>query len=176
MGTWRRMVDGLRRYFRADIYARLFPYVRAFKWIMAVTVILELTQSGLALLDPWPLKVLVDNGLSGKPLPDWLGRLFLVPFTRPRVAIIVGAVAAGLLLRLVAGVLDIGVQYVKTRINTGMNLRFAADLFNHLLRLSFKYHDQTTVGDSIYRVNSDTGFVSTMIWSNFRHVLTALVT
>ena len=142
---------------------------------MAVTVILELAQSGLALLDPWPLKVLVDNGLSGKPLPDWLGRLVLVPFARPRIAIIVAAVAAGLLLRLIAGVLDIGIQYVKTRINTGMNLRFAADLFNHLLRLSFKYHDQTTVGDSIYRVNSDTGFVSTMIWSNFRHVLTALV-
>jgi ABC-type multidrug transport system fused ATPase/permease subunit len=75
-----------------------------------------------------------------------------------------------------AGVLDIAIEYVKTRINTGMNLRFAADLFNHLLRLSFKYHDQTTVGDSIYRVNSDTGFVSTMIWSNFRHVLTAVVT
>jgi ATP-binding cassette subfamily B protein len=169
------MVDRLRRHFRADIYARLFPYVRAYKWIMATTVVLELAQSGLGLLDPWPLKVLIDNGLSGKPLPAWLGRLVLVPLARPRVAIILGAVVAGLVLRLGSGVLDIGIEYVKTRINTGMNLRFAADLFNHLLRLSFKYHDQTTVGDSIYRVNSDTSFVSTMIWSNFRHLLTALV-
>lgn len=176
MSRVRPIFGGLRRYFRADIYARLFPYVRAFKWIMAVTVLLELSQSGLALLDPWPLKVLIDNGLSGKPMPAWLGRLVVVPFARPRVAVILAAVLGGLVLRLIAGVLDIGIEYVKTRINTGMNLRFAADLFNHLLRLSFKYHDQTTVGDSIYRVNSDTGFVSTMIWSNFRHVLTALVT
>jgi len=172
----RRILDGIKKYFRADIYARLFPYVRAYKWIMAVTVVLELAQSGLALLDPWPLKVLIDNGLSGKPLPPWLGQLVLVSFARPRVAIIVVAVVFGLVLRLVAGVLDIGIEYVKTRINTGMNLRFAADLFDHLLRLSFKYHDQTTVGDSIYRVNTDTSFVSTMVWSNFRHVLTALVT
>jgi ATP-binding cassette, subfamily B, bacterial len=176
MSRLQRIASGLRKYFRTDIYVRLFPYVRAYKWIMAVTVALELSQSGLALLDPWPLKVLIDNGLSGKPLPAWLGRVFLMPFATPRVAIIVGAVVAGLVLRLIAGVLDIGIDYVKTRINTGMNLRFAADLFNHLLRLSFKYHDQTTVGDSIYRVNSDTSFVSTMIWSNFRHVLTALVT
>lgn len=176
MNKLRRITGGLRRYFRTDIYARLFPYVRAYKWIMAVTVGLELAQSGLALLDPWPLKVLIDNGLSGRPLPAWLGRILLMPFAKPRVAIILAAVVAGLVLRLLSGVLDIGIQYVKTRINTGMNLRFAADLFNHLLRLSFKYHDQTTVGDSIYRINSDTGFVSTMIWSNFRHLLTALVT
>jgi ATP-binding cassette subfamily B protein len=176
MNKLRRITGGLRRYFRTDIYARLFPYVRAFKWIMAVTVGLELAQSGLALLDPWPLKVLIDNGLSGRPLPAWLGRILLMPSAKPRVAIILTAVVAGLVLRLLSGVLDIGIQYVKTRINTGMNLRFAADLFNHLLRLSFKYHDQTTVGDSIYRINSDTGFVSTMIWSNFRHLLTALAT
>jgi ABC-type multidrug transport system fused ATPase/permease subunit len=176
MSRLRRIVDGLRRYFRADIYARLFPYVREYKWIMVVTVFLELSQAGLGLLDPWPLKVLIDNGLSGKPLPSWLGRIALLWLANPRVAIILGAVVAGLVLRLMAGVLDIAIEYVKTRINTGMNLRFAADLFNHLLRLSFKYHDQTTVGDSIYRVNSDTGFVSTMIWSNFRHVLTAVVT
>jgi ATP-binding cassette, subfamily B, bacterial len=156
----RRILDGIKKYFRADIYARLFPYVRAYKWIMAVTVVLELAQSGLALLDPWPLKVLIDNGLSGKPLPPWLGQLVLVSFARPRVAIIVVAVVFGLVLRLVAGVLDIGIEYVKTRINTGMNLRFAADLFDHLLRLSFKYHDQTTVGDSIYRVNTDTSFAT----------------
>jgi ATP-binding cassette subfamily B protein len=174
MSRLRRIVDGLRRYFRADIYGRLFPYVRAYKWVMAVTVVLELAQSGLGLLDPWPLKVLIDNGLSDKPLPAWLGRV-VVTFASPRGAIILGAVVAGLALRLTSGVLDIGIEYVKTRVNTGMNLRFAADLFNHLLRLSFKYHDQTTVGDSIYRVNSDTSFVSTMIWSNFRHLLTALV-
>ncbi len=176
MNKLRRITGGLHRYFRTDIYARLFPYVRAYKWIMAVTVGLELAQSGLALLDPWPLKVLIDNGLSGRPLPPWLGRILSMPFAKPRVAIILATVVAGLILRLLSGVLEIGIQYVKTRINTGMNLRFAADLFNHLLRLSFKYHDQTTVGDSIYRINSDTGFVSTMIWSNFRHLLTALVT
>lgn len=176
MGRLRHIAEQLTRYFRVDVYSRLFPYVRPYKRIMAVTVVLELTQSSLGLLDPWPMKVLIDNGLSGKPLPAWLGRLLLVPFASPRVAIILGAVLAGLVLRLISGVLDIGIEYVKTRVNTGMNLRFAADLFNHLLRLSFRYHDQTTVGDSIYRINSDTSFVSTMTWSNFRHLMTAAVT
>jgi ABC-type multidrug transport system fused ATPase/permease subunit len=143
---------------------------------MAVTVVLELAQAGVGLLDPWPMKILVDNGLSGKPLPSWLTRFILVPTLHPRVGIILFAVVAGLAIRLIMGVMDIGIDYVKTRVNSGMNLRFAADLFNHLLRLSFKYHDQTTVGDSIYRVNSDTSFVSTMTWSNFRHLMTALVT
>src|SRR5579863_10286576 len=96
MSTMRRILDGIKKYFRADIYGRLFPYVRAYKWIMVVTVVLELAQSGLALLDPWPLKVLVDNGLSGKPLPAWLGRALIVPFAKPRIAIILATVVAGL--------------------------------------------------------------------------------
>src|SRR5579872_2939136 len=114
MSRLRRILDGIKKYFRADIYARLFPYVRAYKWIMVVTVVLELAQSGLALLDPWPLKVLIDNGLSGKPLPAWSARLVQVSFASPRVAIILAAVVFGLMLRLIAGVLDIGIEYVRS--------------------------------------------------------------
>jgi ABC-type multidrug transport system fused ATPase/permease subunit len=52
-----------------------------------------------------------------------------------------------------------------------MVLAFQADLFIHLQRLSFSFHDQTSVGDSLYRLNNDTGFISTHLWGNFRHLL-----
>ena len=31
-------------------------------------------------------------------------------------------------------------------------------------------------GDAIYRVNSDTSFISTLLWSNFRHLIVAMLT
>jgi ABC-type multidrug transport system fused ATPase/permease subunit len=67
-------------------------------------------------------------------------------------------------------------NHVKNRVNSGIVLDFKCDLFNHLQHLSLSYHDQTTVGDSVYRLNSDTGFISTLIWGNFRHLATAIVT
>src|SRR5262249_56546818 len=67
-------------------------------------------------------------------------------------------------------------DYVKNQVNSGIVLDFRCDLFNHLQHLSLSYHDQTTVGDSIYRLNSDTGFINTLIWGNFRHLATGAVT
>jgi ATP-binding cassette subfamily B protein/subfamily B ATP-binding cassette protein MsbA len=130
-------------------------------------------QVGISLVEPWSLQILIDNGLWGVPLPDWVCQT--LPFLAPGngVAIVVSAVIAGILIRLLGNGLDIIYDYFKSRANCGINLRFQADLFQHLQRLSLSYHDQTSVGDSLYRLNNDTGFVSTQLWGNFRHMLTS---
>src|SRR5262249_36856425 len=91
-------------------------------------------------------------------------------------AIIIFAILGGLVLWLLGYVISLISGYVKNRVNSGLVLDFKCDLFHHLQQLSLSYHDQTTVGDSVYRLNSDTGFISTLIWGNFRHLATAVVT
>ena len=164
----------LNKYFRADIYGRLVPYVWPYKFHMAFVLMITLAISGLGLLEPWPMKILVDNGLGRRPFPQWVDQHLSFLTLSPR-SIIVFAALIGLLLRVTSSLLDIVLDYVKSRVNTRLNLRFAGDVFNHLLRLSFRYHDRTTVGDSIFRVNEDTTFISQLVWSNFRHLITALV-
>jgi ABC-type multidrug transport system fused ATPase/permease subunit len=143
---------------------------------MIFVVSLSMAQTAMGLLDPWPMKVIIDSGFGGRPLPGWLIRVF--PVLRPGNgrAIVVFAVVGGMVLWLVGYSLSILVGHVKDRVNSGIVLDFKCDLFNHLQHLSLSYHDQTTVGDSVYRLNSDTGFISTLIWGNFRHLATALVT
>jgi len=165
----------LGQYFRADIYLRMLPYCRPYRLVMGVVVLITFAQTGLTLLDPWPMKILVDNGLSGKPLASQFTSIF--PFlTRNARAVVLFAVLAGIALWLVGMALDIVGGYLKGRANDSITMDFRADMFNHLQRLSFSYHDQTTVGDSMYRLDNDTSFVSTMIWGNFRHLTTSIVT
>src|SRR5579862_2378022 len=174
MAEGHRIRDKFRKYYRPDIYRRLFPYFVPYWMHMGVVLAISSAQSCLALMLPWTLKVLIDNGLSGQPLPSWLVRWF--PFTlRSSLSILIFAASAGVAIKLLDYLLDIGGSYLKARINGGVNLRFAVDLFNHLMRLSFRYHDQTTVGDSIYRVNNDTSFISSMAWNNFRYLLTSSI-
>lgn len=173
---FKQIRGGFRAYFRTDIYHRFLPYIRPHRLPMAVVIAFTFLQSGLALLDPWPMKILIDSGLSQKRLPDRFGQVF--PFLRsgnPR-AIIFFAVALILVLWLVGNIVGMISDYIKSRVNASITLRFKADLFNHLQRLSFSYHDQTTVGDSMYRLNNDTDFISTLIWGNFRHLITSTVT
>jgi len=176
MSRLRRYFAKLSRYFRWDIYARLLPYVKPYKWPMALVLAIQLIYTGLGLLEPWPMKLLIDNGLSHLPLPTWFTQVFPFLASGDGARIIVFAVISILVLRVIHILLDVGGDYVKQGVNTGMILDFKTDLFNHLQRLSFSYHDRTTVSDSIYRVNNDTSFISVMIWSNFRALLKSSLT
>jgi len=166
---------GLAQYFRTDIYARMFHYVGPHKLQMAVVIVLITIEAGFGLLDPWPMKILIDQGLSHLPVSGWLAWLF--PFLEGMSAsgIVAFAVLGGIALKLVGNALQILRDYLKSRVNDSMTLNFKADLFSHLQRLSFKYHDQTSVGDSMYRLNHDTGWLNPLIWGNFRHLFTSLI-
>src|SRR5437588_6054549 len=122
MSRLRRYLAGINRYFRWDIYARLLPYVRPYKWPMALVLLLQLIYTGFGLLEPLPMKLLIDNGISRYPLPGWLTHLF--PFLAPGAAIVVFAVVSILALRVINIFMDVGGDYVKQGVNTGMILDF----------------------------------------------------
>src|SRR5262249_44615789 len=91
-------------------------------------------------------------------------------------AIIVFAILGGVVLGLIGAVLSQVRDYLKTRVNDSMTLRFQVDMFRHLLGLSFRYHDRTTVGDSLYRLNHDTSWINPLIWGHFRSLFTSILT
>src|SRR5262245_8258928 len=172
----KRIRNVLRNLFPVDLYVRALPYVRAHKLAMAVVLLLLTAEPVLTLLQPWPMKILVDNALGGEALPDWVTRPF--PFLAPahRHAIVVFAILGMIGLGLIGSVLGQVRSYLKTRVNESMTLRFQTDMFRHLLGLSFRYHDRKTVGDSLYRLTHDTGWINPLIWGHFRRLFTSTLT
>jgi ABC-type multidrug transport system fused ATPase/permease subunit len=172
----RRLRDVLRNFFPIDLYARALPYVRSHKLAMTVVLLLLTAEPVLTLLQPWTMAILVDNGLGGRPLPDWLTQAF--PFLGPGHphAVVVFAILAMIVLALIGSVLGQVRNYLKKRVNDSMTLRFQADMFRHLLGLSFRYHDRTTVGDTLYRLNHDTTWINPLIWGHFRSLFTSTLT
>lgn len=52
--------------------AKLFPFImRQWRALIAILA-LTLLASATGALQPWPMKILVDHGLRGDPLPDYL--------------------------------------------------------------------------------------------------------
>src|SRR5262249_4595386 len=158
-----RIRNVLGKFFPVHLYVRALPYVRSHKLSMAVVLLLLTAEPVLTLLQPWPMKILIDNGLSGQPLPDWLTNAFpsLAP-DHPH-AVVVFAILTMIGLALIGSVLGQFRTYLKKRVNDSMTLRFQAHMFRHLLGLSFRYHDRTTVGDSLYRLNHDTTWINPLI-------------
>jgi ABC-type multidrug transport system fused ATPase/permease subunit len=119
------------------------------------------------------MKLLVDNAIGRHPHLHGCRKSAVCGSHGP-VAILVFSVIA-MSCSASAAFCSMWGDFVKQRVNTGMILDFKTDLFNHLQRLSFSYHDRTTVGIRS-RVNNDTSFISVMIWSNFRALLKSLLT
>jgi ABC-type multidrug transport system fused ATPase/permease subunit len=166
----------LRRSLPIHYYARAWPYVRSHKLSMAVVMLLLTAEPVLTLLQPWPMKILIDNGLSGHALPDWLTDIFpsLTP-DHPH-AIVVFAILSMIGLGLTGSVLGQIRTYLKKRANDSMTLGLQAHMFRHLLSLSYRYHDKTSVGDSLYRLSHDSNWISPLIWGHFRSLFTSTLT
>jgi ABC-type multidrug transport system fused ATPase/permease subunit len=176
MNGIRTYLHGLSRYFRPDVFFRLLPYIRPYKLAVILAVLTTIIEGGLRLLEPWSMKILVDNGLRGEHMPGWVERAFpLLTPTHPY-AIIVFAVVAGIVLWLAETMVSSVGDYLKSRVDARMTLNLKADLFNHLQRLSLSYHDQTQVGDSMYRIDNDTEFISALNWGNFRQLMISVIT
>jgi ABC-type multidrug transport system fused ATPase/permease subunit len=131
---------------------RALRYLRPHWRAAAISVIATVVVSLLALLEPWPLKVLFDSVLGTVPLPRPLARV-LGPVTNNKVTLLLVVVAAGFALTLLSNALKVLNSYFETRVSQGMTLDFRSDLFRHSERLSLDYHDRTPSGALIYSIN-----------------------
>lgn len=173
MATLVDLRNGLRRYFRSGLYRRVLPYVRPHKVPMAIVMAIVTVQRAFALLDPWPMKIIIDNGMNRQPLPAWLTGHVRFLASASGYAIVVYAILGGILLKVFGDALGLWRDWLKARVNRSMSLTFKSEMFHHLQQLSFKYHDQTSVGDSIYRLHNDTGWINPLVWGHSRYLFTS---
>jgi ATP-binding cassette, subfamily B, bacterial len=134
---------------------------------------LVLTLLGIAasLLQPWPLKVIVDSILGSVPMPAWLAS-----FRNDKAAALIIVCLGLLLIHLVRGGLSAwGTTYlVRAGLRMTQELRFR--VYEHLQKLSLVFHDSRAVGDSIYRVTWDTYSIQTIFNGGLIPLLSSVVT
>ncbi len=136
-----------------------------------------LLGSGLRVLSPWPMKVIVDNVVETKPLPptiaSWIADL---PLADSRQGLLGWCVAATVLLFVAGWAVGLAGAYASIIFGQRMIYDLAADLFGHLQRLSLRFHGSKSVGDLIRRVTNDCGCVSVIIKDAMLPVLSSAIT
>jgi ATP-binding cassette subfamily B protein/subfamily B ATP-binding cassette protein MsbA len=145
----------------------------------AILLILGLSfaTSAVTILQPWPLKLLVDHALGVSPLPTQLNSVFDTLTLSPTpVALVFAAALAGVGLFLLNSALDVGLTLVWTAAGKRMVYDLSADLFSKLQRLSLLFHSRRTVGDSLSRLTGDTwcvhGLTTSLLVSPLQHLFT----
>jgi ATP-binding cassette, subfamily B, bacterial len=156
---------------------RLLPYARR-RWLMlAAIVVMTVTTSATAVLQPWPMKILVDSALGDMPVPNWLTEaLRALSLEASREALIVLAGITTLVLFALGSAFDVGLSWAWMAAGQRMVYELAGDVFARLQRLSLQFHSRHSVGDSLDRLTTDTWcvytLVSELLVSPFQRVIT----
>src|SRR5215831_15407916 len=147
---------------------KLLPYLKAHRWRIAWALLQVLLIAGFELLKPWPLQIVIDNALGGKPFP-------IAALSSSPVKLLFLACVGMVVVHFGAGVLTLLHNYTAIRIGQDMVNDLRSALYAHLQRLSLAFHSRQRVGDLLYRLTADSFAVQTMIMNGALPILSALV-
>jgi ATP-binding cassette, subfamily B, bacterial len=137
-------------------YRRLLRYGRPYRTGWALIIIVTLLSAGFSVLQPWPMKVLVDYVLGSAPMPESLSRIReWLPGAASGNGLLVWVVLSALIVFAVNSTVDILLTVTWIKVGQRMVYDLAVDLFAHLQRLSLRYHSRSSVGDSMSRITAD---------------------
>ena len=128
------------------------------------------------LLDPVPLKIVLDNVLRSKAPTGWLNTLMVSLAGADKLAIIKFAAIAVLAIALFGALCTYAEKLLTTSVGQWVMHDLRQTLYFHIQRLSLAYHDQKSTGDLLSTVTSDIDSIQTFISSNLLDALINVLT
>src|SRR5580704_7706583 len=150
---------------------RIIDVVRPHWKALTVALVAVLGETLTDILEPWPIKIVVDNILQSKALPGWLGGAVTGLFGDNLYAIVDFAVAAVAIIAVVGAVSSYFEKYLTTSVSQWVGHDLRRTLYHHIQRLSLAEHDRARSGDLITRVTSDIESVQDFITSALLGIL-----
>jgi subfamily B ATP-binding cassette protein MsbA len=146
-------------------------------WAMLSLGLVAVIGEGVAnLLDPWPIKVVLDSVVKSKPLCGWLDVFLSATFGPDKMAILKFAAVAVLLIAGLDAISSYTEKYVTTSVGQWVMHDLRRVLYSHVQRLSLAYHDHKRSGDLISTVTSDIDAIQSFITSGLLTVLINSIT
>jgi ATP-binding cassette subfamily B protein len=147
---------------------------------LAFGLVAVIGESAASLLEPWPLKIVLDNVLKAKPATGrvevWLHALIVSIAGTDKLAVIKFAAMAVLAIAVLGALCSYAEKYCTTSVGQWVMHDLRRTLYSHIQRMSLAFHDQSHTGDLISRVTSDIDAVQSFIASGLLGVLISCIT
>ena len=128
------------------------------------------------LLEPWPLKIVLDSVLRSRSMNGWLNHAIQSTVGDDRLAVLKFACAAVLGIAILDAVSSYTEKYLTTSVGQWVTHDLRRTLYSRIQRLSLAYHDQKRSGDLLSRVTSDVEAIQSFINTALLSALVNLIT
>src|SRR5881628_516012 len=158
------------------LYRRLLRQARPYWLHLAVLLCIGLLASPVALLNPVPLKIVVDSVLGTRSLPQALQALLPAAIAGSRGALLAAAVGLLLAVAALAQLQALANKFMQAYVGERLVLSFRTQLVQQAQRLSLSYHDSKGTADSLYRVQQDAAVIDKIMVEGIIPFLSAVIT
>jgi ATP-binding cassette subfamily B protein len=141
------------------LWPRAFHYLRPYRWLAGTSVVITVLSTLVALAQPWPLAFVIDVVLGDRAAPGWTTAIV----GHSTMGLILLAVIATLLVTALGGALKIAAEYVDRTVDARMGLDLKSDLIHHAHRLPLSFHDDSRVGDLMFRIEDQADAVGKVV-------------
>ena len=156
----------------------ILSYLRPYRGRVALLAALLAAEIALGALQPWPLKIVIDNVLDNQahPFPE-PARTWLNVMTGGRLlGTLAIVVMGGVLLQVVNQFVSAYAGHVQVDAGQRMVYDLRARLFEHLQALGLHHHITTSTGDAVYRIDVDAYAIENLVMSGVFPLATSFTT
>ena len=157
---------------RLTIRELLRPHVPA----LSLGLLAVIGEGAANLLEPWPLKIVLDDVFKTRQVHGWLNRLIYSTVGYDKIAILKFACIAVLAIAILDAICSYAEKYLTTSVGQWVTHDLRRVLYSHIQRLSLAYHDHKQTGDLISRVTSDIDAIQSFITTGLLSTLINVIT
>lgn len=158
-----------RRTVKTGFKEWLSKYHKKARWSVVAVVIIGTIQAGIALLKPWPTKIMADSAFGNIPAPGPLA-----DFTHTSTLIGITAIMS-IVLFLVGATFDYVSSFFLLKIGFWLNRMIKSESFKHILHLPLFHQERLAKGDYVYRQNVVTNSLSDLVLSTTSSIIGSII-
>jgi ABC-type multidrug transport system fused ATPase/permease subunit len=151
-------------------------FLRPYRARVTLLAVLLLFEIALGALQPWPLKVVIDNVLQGHPFPEPIAHWLAVSTGGRPLALLIIVVIAGVLLQVTNQFVSMYGTQVQVDAGQRMVYDLRGRLFQHLQALGLHHHITTSTGDAVYRIDVDAYSIENLVMSGMFPLASSVIT
>ncbi len=160
-----------------QVIRRLFRYVSKYKakYRLIILILIGLIGVAFEVAKPLPIKIVIDNVLTGQPLhpilQNWTG--LSIPGDKEQLLILC------ILVIVIITISSAAISLIVTNMTVGLSQRLvydiSVDLFSKLQRLTLSFYTKNKVGDLLQRVTGDAFVIYFLVAQIIIPAITSLI-
>jgi subfamily B ATP-binding cassette protein MsbA len=154
----------------------VWEVARPYRTWLIIVLLAMAVETFANIAAPWPLKIVIDNAIGGRPLPAWLAAIVGPSALQSSTTVAAAAAAALIALAVLGAVASYVDRYYTESVGQWVGNDLRLRVYDRLEHLSLAYYDTHRTGELLSTIIDDVGTIQDFVSSSTLAILVDVMT